>query len=57
MMGLEQYKEHIATRKHKKSLFKLQGERNRRRPLQVDYNVNLTDNELKALDDLRQQEK
>ncbi|XP_016404269.1 uncharacterized protein LOC107737316 [Sinocyclocheilus rhinocerous] len=57
VMGLEQYKEHIATRKHKQSLFKLHGKRNKRKPLQVDYNINLTDNELKALYDLRQQDR
>ncbi len=47
-MGLEQYKEHVATRNHKHNLFKLQDERQKRKPLEADYNIDLTDNELKA---------
>ncbi len=56
-MGLEQYKEHIAARKHKHNLFKLQDERHNRKPFIADYNIDLTDNELKALFDLREQDK
>ncbi len=56
-MGLEQYKEHIATRKHTRNLFKLRDKRHKRKPLKVDYNIDLTDDELKALFDLRQQDR
>ncbi len=56
-MGLEQYKEHVAARKHKHNLFKLQHKRHNRKPFKVEYNIDLTDNELKALFDLREQDK
>ncbi len=56
-MGLEQYKKHIATRKHAQNLFKLRDKRHERKPFKVEYNIDLTDNELKALFDLRQQDR
>ncbi|XP_050995371.1 uncharacterized protein znf106b isoform X2 [Labeo rohita] len=57
VMGLEQYKEHITTRKHQQNLIKLRGKRQKKLPLQVDYNIDLNDNELKVLCDLRKLEK
>ncbi|XP_059354702.1 uncharacterized protein LOC132092475 [Carassius carassius] len=57
VMGLERYEEHIATCTHKQRLFKLRCKRNKGEPLQVNYNINLTDNESKAIYDLRQQNK
>ncbi|XP_052390925.1 uncharacterized protein LOC127938380 [Carassius gibelio] len=57
VMGLELYAEHIATREHKHRLIKLHCKRNTRKLLEVDYNITLTDDESKAIYDLRQQSK
>ncbi|KAL1253649.1 hypothetical protein QQF64_015878 [Cirrhinus molitorella] len=57
VMGLEQYKEHITTRTHTKNLFKLIDNRRKREPLEVDYNIDLNDNELEIVFDLRKHER
>ncbi|XP_026146908.1 uncharacterized protein znf106b isoform X2 [Carassius auratus] len=55
VMGLEQYKEHIATEMHKQNLFKLQDKRHKREHFKADYNIDLKDTEIKALFDPRPQ--
>lgn len=49
VLGLEQYKEHIATREHTFSLYKLHNKRKGQRYPQVNYNIDLTDEEFIAL--------
>ncbi|XP_058612078.1 uncharacterized protein znf106b isoform X2 [Onychostoma macrolepis] len=57
VMGLEQYKEHIADRNHTQNLFKLnQNKRRKRKSFKPDYNIDLTDNELESLFGLREQD-
>ncbi|XP_043075125.1 zinc finger protein 106 [Puntigrus tetrazona] len=55
VMGLQQYKEHITLPKHRHNLFKLKHKRLKRKPLDVNYNTEMTDDEMKALYDLRRQ--
>ncbi|XP_042603418.1 uncharacterized protein znf106b [Cyprinus carpio] len=54
VMGLEQYKEHIAAQTHTQNLFQLQDKRHKRKPFKADYNVDMTDNDLF---DLRKQDR
>ncbi|XP_073708851.1 uncharacterized protein znf106b [Garra rufa] len=54
-MGLEQYKEHITTRRHNHNMFSLSAKRKKGKPLQVDYNIDL--NESNAVYDLRKQDR
>ncbi|XDV42133.1 hypothetical protein PO909_010859 [Leuciscus waleckii] len=49
VLGLELYKEHIATRKHTYSLYKLHNRRKEQRYPQVNYNIDLNDEEFIAL--------
>ncbi|KAK7150360.1 hypothetical protein R3I93_011577 [Phoxinus phoxinus] len=50
VLGLELYKEHIATRKHTYSLYKLHNNRRKEQIYpQVNYNIDLTDEEFTAL--------
>ncbi|XP_016094140.1 uncharacterized protein znf106b [Sinocyclocheilus grahami] len=57
VMGLEQYKEHIAAHKHTQNLCKLQDKRHKRKHFKADYNIDINDNELKARFDLRRQDR
>ncbi|XP_051731389.1 uncharacterized protein znf106b isoform X1 [Ctenopharyngodon idella] len=54
MMGLEQYKEHIATRKHTYRLYTLHKKRKEQKGLQVNYDIDLTDEEFITLQTERQ---
>lgn len=50
MLGLELYKEHIATRKHTFRLYKFHNKRRKeQRYSQVNYNIDLTDEEFISL--------
>jgi len=48
VLGLELYKEHIATQKHTYSLYKLQNKSNKEQRY-MNYNIDLTEEEFLAL--------